>query len=328
MKTVVGIDVSKKSLDACLRPSSGKPVYGKFANDEAGHVALVDWMEAGGVQIEWVVMEATGTYHERVASTLVGAEYRVAVVNPARMKAFAKSLALRNKTDKLDANLIAHFGAVMDLHEWLLPDPVQRELRDLVRRREQLLKMQHSERNRMASGPHSAVVLDSFDQIEAMFKAEIAKLEKAIAACVKHDPALRHGYDLLMSIPGIGKVSAWLLLAELPNFNTFHSPKELVAYVGLNPKLKQSGESRGTYTPISKTGHSLLRKKLYFAGIAAKRSNPLIKPLCDRMVAAGKQKKEAVIAAMRKLLHLVYGILKSGKPFDPHYLERQVAFAA
>lgn len=328
MKTVVGIDVSKNSLDACFRPMSGKPVYGKFVNDEAGYAALSAWMAAHGERIEWVVMEATGTYHEMVASYLVGQDYRVAVVNPARMKAFAKSLVLRNKTDKLDAKMIAHFGAVMDLHEWLLPDPIQRELRDLVRRREQLLKMQHSERNRLASGPHTAVVHDSFQQLQAIFNAEIAKLEKAIAACVKQYPALQHSYDLLMSIPGIGMVSAWLLLAELPNLKTFQSPKELVAYVGLNPKLKQSGESRGRYTPISKTGHSLLRKKLYFAGIAAKKGNPLIKPLCDRMVASGKQKKEAVIAAMRKLLHLVYGILKSGKPFDPHYLERQVAIAA
>jgi transposase len=315
--TPVGTDIAKRKFDAAAYVN-GKYKTKVFDNDRAGIARFLEWLAA--FADPHVCLEATGQYGELLATMLADAGVRVSVVNPARIAAFAKTELTRGKTDKGDAKLIARFCALHQPPEWEPPPRNIRQLQALVRRLESLLEMQQMERNRLERA--EGTVTASLEAVLATLAEQIERTREQIRHHVDDDPDLRSRRDLLDSIPGLGGATIPVLLATLGDVSRFHSHKQVSAFGGLNPKERQSGQWKGT-TRLSKTGDALIRRALYMPALVAGRHNPLIKALRQRLLARGKHPMAVVGAMMRKLLTIAYGVLKSGKPFDP-----QLAVAA
>ncbi len=317
MPHVIGIDIAKRTFDIATLQTNGKyRTKAKVANAAAGFETLQQWLVKHSDLGAWIVMEATGTYHEALAEWLHGKGYRVCVLNPAQVAYYARSQLQRVKTDKVDAKLIAEYGERHqdELRAWQ-PEPAAiRRLRALVRRLEDLQEIQQMERNRLEVA--DASVQASIRSVLQHIDRQITETLKAIRDHIDDDPDLRNKCDLLTSIDGIGERSAALLLAELGDPLRFASPRAITAFAGLNPRLQESGTYKGQ-TRISRTGSSRLRAGLYMPAVSSLKHNAAISALRDRLKARGKTGKQIVCAAMRKLLHIVYGVLKSNQPFDP-----------
>lgn len=317
----LGIDIAKATFEVALPHGSRQRGRG-FTNDPAGFQALSHWLDKQGAGQVWAVQEATGRYGEALAHYLAEQGHIVSVVNPVRIKAFSQSQMRRAKTDRVDAALIADFGRAQSqtsrpLTPWTPPTPAQQQLRDLVRRLADVQQMRQQERNRLGAGAHALEVQDSLQAVLAVLEAQIETLQKAIRVHVEAQPALQHTSQLLASIPGIGFLTATRLMVELPDLQTFTNPKQLVAYAGLAPTVHESGTSVHRRSHTSRQGNAVLRAQLFMPALVALRYNPVIQALKQRLQQAGKAKMVIVVAAMRKLLHLVFGVLKSGRPFDP-----------
>lgn len=315
---VLGIDVSKRKFDVALI-DQGKLKNKVCSNSLEGFRTLQVWLTKQGVQQVHACMEATGTYGEALATFLVEAGMIVSMVNPACIKGYALSELIRTKTDKVDAALIARFCEARRPGAWK-PDPQEvRELRALVRRLSELQEMQRMELNRIEAGTASGDVQRQLEAHVAHLEAQIEETERLIKHQMKKYPGLKAQKDLLTSIPGIGDLTAACLLGEIGDFTAFESARQLVAYCGLDPKERRSGSSVRGKPHLSKVGNARVRKALYMPAIVAWRWNPVVQSLCERLVAKGKAKMVAVGAAMRKLLHLAFGVLKTKLPFDPCY---------
>ena len=314
----LGIDIAKDTFEAHLLRDKGK-VRGSFANAPAGFVKLDRWLKKHQAAVVHVCLEATGRYSEAVAEHLHAGGHTVSVINPARLKAFGQATLTRTKTDQSDAALLADFCRRQQPAAWTPPAPEKRALRDLVRRRESLLQLQQQEANRLSSGETSAVVQASLAAVLAVLEAQLAAIEQAIQAHIQAAPDLHRQQQLLDSIPGIGPTTAAALLGEI-DFGAYPSARQLAAHAGLTPRQRQSGTSVHGKPRLSKQGASQLRKILFLPAVVAKKYNPIVRAFADRLTARGKAKMAIVGAAMRKLLHLCYGVLKSGRPFDPDYL--------
>jgi len=266
-------------------------------------------------------MEATGSYWEGLAEALYQRGYRVSVVNPYQIKRYGDHLLNRNKTDKADASLIAEFCEKdrERLRAWKPFSPEIKALRSMGRRLDELQGMKQQEQNRLKSGVTDLVVIESLQENLKQLDAQIKALWKKIKEHVNQHPDLREKQRLLTSIPGIGKLTAIKLIAEIGEIKDFTSASQLAAYAGLAPKQFQSGSSVHKQTRISKQGRTELRRCLYMPAVVASEHNPIVMDLKRRMLASGHVMMEVIVAAMKKLLHLVYGVLKSGKPFDPDY---------
>lgn len=313
-QSVLGIDIAKAKFDVVLL-HEGKTRHKVCLNTPAGFAELAAWLARAGVTRVHACLEATGTYGEALAHWLHDQGHLVSVVNPAAIRAYAESRLLRAKTDKVDGGLIARFCATETPPLWT-PLPLDiRELQALVRRLEALQEMERQERNRLEAGVAVAAVRRSIDAVLTRLDDEIAAVKRAIRDHFNQHPSLRAQRDLLTSIPGIGETTATLLLAEL-DVKRYQSARHLAAFTGLTPRIKQSGTSVRRRGRFCKLGPSRVRKALYFPALAALRHNPLIKPLAVRLTAARKPKMVIVGAAMRKLVHLVYGVLKSQRPFN------------
>jgi transposase len=241
----------------------------------------------------------------------------VSIVNPARIAAYAKSRLARTKTDKADAALIAHFCCTQHPLAWTPPPVEVRELQARVRRVEMLQEMAQQEGNRLQSGLHSPAVRASLDATLAFVKREIAQMQRLVQDQVEQSADLQHKQQLLCSIPGIGRWTAARVLAESEQVRTSVSARQRAAYAGLTPRERTWGTSVRHQARLAKTGNSRLRRALYLPAIVAMRHNPVVRALAERLRARGKCSMVIVGAAMRKLVHLIYGVLKSGKPFDP-----------
>ena len=229
-------------------------------------------------------------------------------------------MRIGSKTDKADAQLIARFCEMHQPPLWNPPAPEIRELQALVRRLETLEEMRLMEENRLASGVSCEAVRADLEEHVADLQTRIDKTRRQIQDHIDQHPGLKDKATLLESIPGIGEATAALLLAELGELTQFSSACQVAAFAGLVPRIRESGSSVRSRARLSKVGSSRLRKSLYFPAITALRFNPLIKALGLRLSAAGKSKMLIIGAAMRKLLHLAYGVLKSGRPFDPDFV--------
>jgi len=317
----IGIDVAKDKLDVVVLSSQpkSKPRHHVFANTPSGHQHLHDWLYEQQAQGLPVCMEATGRYSEAVALFLQEATWTVQVVNPARIKKFGESELLRLKTDKSDAALIARFSLTQHPLPWTPAPREQRQLQDLVRGREDLEGLKQQEDNRLKSAVlHPAVKL-AHELVIAALKEQIAQLDQQIAQHIQTHPDLNTTYDVLISIAGIAAKTASVLLAEFGDFSRFESSRQVVAFVGLAPAHCQSGSSLHAPSRMCKTGRADLRKALYFPAISACRHNPVVRAFYERLLAGGKPKMVALIAAMHKLLVIIYGVVRSGQPFDPLY---------
>jgi transposase len=306
----LGIDVAKATFDAALL-MEGKLLQRSFAMTVQGFEALHAWIGTQGVERVHACLEATGEYGAALALSLYEVGHVVSIVNPARIAAYAKSRLARTKTDKADAALIAHCCRTQQPLPWTPPPAAVRELQARVRRVEMLQEMAQQEVNRLHSGLHSPAVRASMEATLAFLRQEMAQMQRLVQEQVEQSADLQHQQRLLCSIPGLGRWTAARVLAESEQVRTSVSARHLAAYAGLTPRERTSGTSVRHQPRLAKTGNSRLRRALYLPAIVAMRA------FAERLRARGKRPLVIVGAAMHKLLHLISGVLKSGRPFDP-----------
>jgi transposase len=316
--SILGIDVAQATLEVALL-HKGQTHQGRFDNNEAGLAQLARWLDKRRVQKLHVCLEATGRYGDAVAVFLHEQGQRVSVVNPAQIHAFARTTLQRNKTDQSDALLIAQFCHLHQPSTWTPPAPEVRALQEMVRRWEALAQMRQQEHNRLHAGVASEVVRATLEAHLGYLDQQLVELEQRIHDHIDQHPDLKRQAELLRSIPGIGPKTAATILGEIGDIQHFTGAPQLAAYAGLTPRQHQSGTSIHRPARLCKTGNAALRKALYFPALSALRFNPIIRALRERLRHAGKRPMQIVGAAMRKLLHLVFGVLKSGRPFDSAY---------
>ncbi len=322
---ILGIDIAKEKFDVALYQDKQLIASGQFDNTPAGFKKLSKWLKnKTSVQV-WACLEATGRYGDALALYLYQAGHQVSMVNPARIKKYAESKLQRNKTDKLDSKVIADFCRTQEPRLWTPPAPEKRELQEMVRRLNTLVKEQTRERNRLKSGIKSEVVKGSIEANLEFLDAQIVQLEKQIQSHIEQYPDLKRDRELLTSIKGIGPKTAAIILGELPDVDNFDHSGQAVAYVGLSPQQHDSGSSVHKRSKLTKTGNQNIKTSLYFPALSAIQHNQIIKALALRLAEKGKEKMLIVGAAMRKLLQLAYGVLKSGQPFDPNYATKMQA---
>ena len=313
---ILGIDIAKQRVEVALLVE-GKVKNKSFKNAPDGFEALALWLRKLDVQQVSACLEATGNYGEDLAIYLHEAGHTVSIVNPARIKGFAQSELTRTKTDKVDAGIIARFCLAMKPESWIPPSPEIRSLRALVRRADSLIDMRSQEKNRLGTAHESVTPLIK-EHIDYLDK-EIGKVRDQIADLIDRDPNLRQKKDLLASIPGIGMATIAALLADLDNLGKFTHVRQLVAFIGLAPRETLSGSSIKGKPRLCKTGNARLRKALYMPALVSIRYNPIMIAFYNRLKEKGKNGKVIVCAIMRKLVHVIFGILKSGKKYDPNY---------
>jgi transposase len=313
---ILGIDVAKAKFDAALL-CEGKLAQRTFAMNPEGFTAIGSWIHQRGIEQVHACLEATGEYGAALALFLYGSGHLVSIVNPARIAAYAKSRLARTKTDKTDAALIARFCAKEQPPVWTPPSAEVQELQALVRRVEMLQEMVQQEENRRQSSGGSSAVRASIEATLTFLREELAKTQRLVQQQVQCSAELRSQQQLLCSIPGVGVWTAARVLAEIDEIRTAVNARQLAAYAGLTPRERTSGSSIRHPPRLAKTGNSCLRRALYFPAMVAMRHNPAVHALAERLRSRGKRPMVIVGAAMRKLLHLIYGVLKSGKPFDP-----------
>jgi len=326
MRPIVGIDISKHFLDVVLI-HVGHSHYKTVDNDAAGFLCLRNWLKAKGCHTAHICMEATGQYGDAVAVFLHSHGYHISVVNPARTKAYAASRLKRNKTDKADALLIAEFCQNEKPPLWTPPRPVFQALKALVHQLDDLMAIKQQEYNRLEFSASVTLVNAILHEHIEFLEAKIKVVQKAISELIEQDSQLKHQKDLLLSIPGIGERTAARLLAEIRDFREFRNARQLAAYAGLNPRQHISGSSIHRKTRLSKTGNATLRRALFMPAVVAKKHNPIIKDFCQRLSDTGLTNMAVIGAAMRKLLHLAFGVIKTDSPFDPYYLQKEVIHA-
>lgn len=316
IEAILGIDVSKMKFNVALL-RMGKYKHKSFANNTEGFRELRRWLERQGVEEVHGCMESTGIYGEALAEYLYECGYKVSVVNPARIKGFAQSELLRTKTDKVDASLIARFCLAMRPEYWVPDSKEIRELRSLARRVDALIKMRNQEANRLEVSDE-VVKKEIKDHIEYLDK-QIELVKGKIRDHIGEHPELREKQRLLESISGVGESTIQLVLSHFAYVERFKSAKGLVSFLGIAPREHQSGSSVRGRNKMSKVGRSSLRKAFFMPALVALRYNPVIVEMKKRLTLAGKPKMVIVGAAMRKLVHLIYGVLKNKMPFDPDY---------
>ena len=311
-KLYVGIDVCKAWLDVACLPV-GQAMPSRVDNEENARAELVQRLAKLAPQL--VVLEATGGWETALAGELCAAGVAVAVVNPKRVRDFARAGGVLAKTDRLDAQVLALFGQRMQPQAHPMADQAQQEITELVDRRAQLVAMRAQEKNRLTTV--KPVARKSVREHIEWLDARIKQLEGDLDTRLKDSPVYKARYDLLGSIPGVGRVTISTLLGRLPELGCLDR-KRVAALVGLAPFSDDSGKRRGQR--YIQGGRADVRCVLYMAALSASRCNPAIKALFQRLRAQGKPFKVALTACMRKLLTIMNAILKSGQPWSAELL--------
>ena len=314
MRASIGVDVSKRKFDVALLTEQGKYRCKVFDNDAKGFKAFGDWIKANAPDQIQVCMEATGVYHEALATFLFDQQITVFVVNPLRVKRFVEAEGLRNKTDEGDAKALARFSSKHELDAWEAPSTGVRELQALVVRLESLQVMRQAELNRLDVA--HPTIRGSIEAVVAALDREIATVRSQIKQTIDDDPDLKQRRELLETIPGLGNATIPSLLAFIGRPERFRTVKALIAYAGLTPAVRQSGSSLDKRQGLHPAGHRELRKALFYPAMTAGRFNPIVAAFWQRLKAQNKPGKVIVVACMHKLLAIAYGVLKSKRPFD------------
>ncbi len=313
--TFAGVDVSKATLEFAW---AGQASTKQFPNTPAGRSALLRTLQvcsaAAPVQI---VLEPTSTYHHHLVEALAAAGLAFTMVNPARTAAFAHVQGSRAKTDKADAKLLAAYGASQQPPASPSPDAAQEQLKALRRHKEWLEGQLQDTKNRLEAAEHSPwtprAVIQSLKQTARDLERQVEQVQKALEILVASEERWQREIPLLVSIPGIGVQTAILLLSELPPVDRCASAKTWVAFCGVNPTPYDSGKHKSSR--LSRAGTVHVRAGPYWPTIVSMGHNPLIRPFNTRLQAAGKLGKVRIMAAMNKLLHLCFAVLKRGTPF-------------
>jgi transposase len=303
----VGIDVSKDHLDIAVRPGGEAFTVERNA---AGVEQLAERLRMVSPHV--VALEATGGFETVAAATLAAAGLPVVIVNPAQVRAFAKAIGQRAKTDPIDAAVIAHFAEATKPQVRPLPDEATRLLADLVARRRQIVEMIGAERQRekRMTVPH---LRKSIARLIKALEKELAGLNTDIDDAVRGSPVWREKEDLLKSVPGVGPIIASTLIAELPELGRC-GRRQIAALAGLAPFTRQSGQWRGK--SFIGGGRQAVRTALFMGAMVAKQHNPVLKAFFDRLVAAGRPKMIALIAVARKLLTILNAVLRDNRPWQ------------
>jgi transposase len=309
----IGIDISKNKFDACLLKANSS-LHKVFSNNLKGFDEFYDWLQEEALS-PWAIMEATGHYSEPLANFLCQKSVRVSIVNPLQIKHFAKAKLARNKNDKVDAGLIGHYGKMMKPTLYQQKPAAQKETRERIQLIDTLQEQRVRLKNQEESVGTPSVKKDLQKAIGVLDK-QIEKLKDKLEQQMQSDEKWSATVNLLTTIKGIGNISAYKLLAYLPDLSQFQTAKQLAAFIGVSPQQRQSGKYVGK-TCLSKKGNARLRSVLYMPALSAKRYNDHLKPWIMGLEKKGLAPKAIVGAVMRKLVHIIFGILKNNKPFDP-----------
>ena len=325
MSNIIAIDVSKTSLDcAYLRdPDQDKAKRKSCPNKVRCFASLVAWATARSglpVQALAFIIEPTHVYHEQLVQFLHKAGATVYLVNPGRVRKFAEGIGILSKNDLVDADLLTRYGLIArNLIAWTPVPQELNDLRSLLNRLDVLERNLRSELNRQEKVGKAMVFhrleQQSIARAVKRLKAEIITFKRAIRQCIKSTTVLQQHFDLLCTIPGVGAKTAWVMIVILGS-RDFRSAPEVASFLGLNPIEKRSGNSQYRRPRLSKSGSGHYRQKLYFPAMVATRKNPDIKDLYERLLAADKTKMCALGAAMRKLVHICYGVVKNQTPYQ------------
>ena len=312
----LGLDISKAKLDACLLLGT-KAHHTQYDNTPAGLQRLRTWCHKLGAPTAQVVLEATGRYSDLAANLLHQAGHHVHVANPRRIKDYARSLGRRNKTDRIDAELIASFGRGRSLVAWQPPANEQLLLRQWLRRLHELETLRQAERNRQQTISEPQIQRSLQRVLRALDK-ECSAVEAHINHLIASTPTLRADVERLCQIEGIGLRSARWLCAELPR----HLPnaRAAAAWLAVTPRLRHSGSSLRSTAPVGHDGNRHLRRTLYMAAVVARRHNPRLKTFADRLANNGKSKMTVLFAVLHKLFKISFSILKHHTPYDPNHI--------
>jgi transposase len=312
----LGIDLAKLSFDATLLLGSGARHYHAFPNTPEGFTQLQAWLTQHGVTELHACMEATNIYWEALATWLHAQGQTVSVVNPARIKGYAMATMQRNKTDKLDSAIIASFCKTHHPKAWQPLSEAHKRLRSLVRHREDLLQTHLQQQNRLRDTTDT-LVRESLQAVLDTIAKQLEAVERSIKEHLTAHAELRTNLELLTAIVGIGVVTAAKLLAEFADLEQYESAKAAAADAGLTPSHFESGTSVRKRARLSKIGKAGIRAALYWPAITAMRRCEAFKAFAARLAARGKPKKVIIVAVMRKLVHIIYGVLKHRTPYDP-----------
>jgi len=312
VRAIVGIDVSKDRLDvACLAAAVHTSNAMSYDNDSAGHAALVAWLKE--VKPHLVVMESTGGYERLLVVALAAAGLPVVVVNPRQVRDFARAIGVLAKTDMIDAQVIARFGEKVDPRLRPLPDAQAAVLIDLMARRRQLIELRTAESNRLGQAI-SARIKSSIRAVLTTIEKQIAAIDDDLDHHVQRSPIWKAKEDLLTSVPGIGRVTARTLLASAPELGLI-SRQSIAALIGVAPINRDSGAKRGRR--VISGGRKAVRGVLSMAALVAVRHNAVFKAHYEKLLAAGKVKKVALVAVMRRLLVTLDAMLREQVPWRP-----------
>jgi transposase len=315
----LGIDVGKAEL-FCHLIGPAEPCSERFDNTSTGIRLLVKWLAKSAPSSEVrACLEQTGRYGDAVVTALYQIHPDgIHLVNPHRIKAFGMQKLRRNKSDTADAKLIARFlkSEHLELIPWHPRSPDQQRITELSRYADSLTQDSARLKTKLEAQPEKFIIASLKRRIKSQEK-ELADTRASISKLIKANPALLAKSQLLKSIPGLGEVSTQIVIAELPDLAEFTDARQLAAWAGLTPQHHDSGTSGRTRTPITKIGSVHLRRGLFMPAMTARVFNPLLKTFADRLLENGKKPKQIIIAVMRKLLHQIYGIMKSGLPYNP-----------
>ena len=326
-KAILGIDVSKKKLDLCLIPdesivsnkhgqrsmSQPKSYRRTVTNTIAGMTTIAKWLMSKGVTTAHVSIEPTSVYHEFAVETLLSGGHWVSIVNAGQVRQYAAAMGIDTKTDTIDALVLAEFcrarrpAASKPLNE------AERQLRDLTRRRTVLVREEQKELLRLQTTRSKSCIASIKRMIKAIVK-ERSKIKMEIEGIIEDNEELRTIGKNYQSIKGVGAVTSATVMAELPDLSNFASARQAVAFVGLAPRRKQSGSSINRYGGITKRGNSRVREALFMSAMVGMKYDPVLNAFAQRLREANKKKKVVIVAVMRKIMHLLYGIAKSGHP--------------
>jgi transposase len=322
----VGVDIAAATFTAVWverEATPSRPVT--LEQTPHGFAALHARLQATGhaAAATLIVLEATSSYWVALATSLAQYGYAVAVINPHQAHSFAQALLQRAKTDALDARMLAHLAATLQPTPWTPPPAIYTELQQRLAERDALIALRQQVRNQRHALEQLPVVVaavrERMEELLATFEAQIATIEREIAQVLQQDAEWGASAALLVSISGIGLLTAaWLLVATL-NFTTCPDGEAAAGYAGLTPQARRSGTSVRGRARIGHSGHKRLRTALYMATLSATRCNPLIKAFYDRLRAAGKPPKVARCAAARKLLQVAWAVVRDQRAFDLAY---------
>jgi transposase len=315
---LLGLDVAKATVDAQLRMSSAGRRRFSFANNTTGFKQLARILARYPGLMVHAGLEATGPYSELLAHWLYAQDYRVSLLNPRRVKDYGRSKGLRNKTDAIDAGLIADFlhAHQAELPAWRPPTAELKRLQDLVRRRDQVDVMLLAECNRLEAATDKSIQ-DSIERLIQLLRSEKNSLENAMRQHIGSHAQLARNHQLLCTIKGIGSLTAAVLLAEMAGPDQVERARQAAAHAGLSPRREQSGQTVQRKKGIGKEGSRYLRKALYMPALVAMKHNAPLRHFAAKLKAAGKPPMAIVCAVMRKLIHISFGVLKHQQPFNP-----------